>query len=118
MRHPGQLQATVLFALPDGAGDDWLRSDTVLRARQLSGVEVRIDRASYEARQFGSATSGQVLLYDRAGRLLFSGGITGSRGHEGDNLGRARVTALIRGAAPDRPVSPVFGCALERRKQP
>jgi hypothetical protein len=114
----GLFHAKVLFALPEGVADDWLRSDTVQRARQLTGVEVRIDAGGFEAQQFGSATSGQVLLYDSAGRLLFSGGITGSRGHEGDNLGRARVAALIRGAAPDRPVSPVFGCAIENRGQP
>lgn len=113
----GLLQAKVLFALPEGADESWLRSDTVQRARRLEGAEVRLDGAGFEARQFGSATSGQVLLYDGAGRLLFSGGITGSRGHEGDNLGRARVAALIRGTVPDRPGSPVFGCALEKGRQ-
>jgi hypothetical protein len=112
------LRTTVLFALPEGTDESWRRSDTVQRAQRLSGVEVRMDDDGFEAHQFGSATSGQVLLYDRAGRLLFSGGITGSRGHEGDNLGRARVAALIHGATPDRNASPVFGCALEKRRQP
>jgi len=113
----GRLQAKVLFALPEGADESWLRSDTVQRARRLEDVEVRMDDAGFEARQFGSATSGQVLLYDAAGRLLFSGGVTGSRGHEGDNLGRARVASLIRGVLPDRQGSPVFGCALEKGRQ-
>ncbi len=117
-RHRGLFHAKVLFAQPEGAGESWLRSDTLESARRLAGVEVRIDAAGFEARQFGSATSGQVLLYSSAGRLLFSGGITASRGHEGDNLGRARVAALIRGDAPDRQVSPVFGCALEKRREP
>jgi hypothetical protein len=116
-RQQGLFHAKVLFALPEGAQDHWLRSDIVRRAYELEGVEVGIDAGGFEARQFGSATSGQVLLYSSAGRLLFSGGITGSRGHEGDNLGRARVAALIRGAAADRPVSAVFGCAIQNREQ-
>ena len=30
-------------------------------------------------------TSGETMLYDASGRLVFAGGITGSRGHGGDN---------------------------------
>ena len=48
-----------------------------------------------EARRFGAETSGQTLLYDEHGALLFSGGITGARGHAGDNAGRASLVALL-----------------------
>ncbi len=48
-----------------------------------------------EAKRFGAETSGQTLLYDERGTLAFSGGITGSRGHAGDNAGRASLLALI-----------------------
>ena len=44
-----------------------------------------------EARRFGAETSGQTLLYDARGALAFSGGITGARGHAGDNAGRASL---------------------------
>ena len=44
-----------------------------------------------------SKTSGQVVVYDAKGALLFSGGITAARGHMGDNAGRDRITALLRG---------------------
>ena len=52
--------------------------------------------------RFGSATSGQTLLYDGDGALRFSGGITGSRSHAGDNAGRRSLVALLNGAQPDR----------------
>jgi hypothetical protein len=69
------------------------------------------------ARRFGVLTSGHVLLYDPGGRLLYSGGITASRGHRGENLGRSALLAAILGAARDSGRIPVFGCPLfEPRK--
>jgi hypothetical protein len=73
---------------------------------------VVIDEGGVEAARFEALTSGQVVLYDGEGRLQFSGGITGARGHLGDNLGLRRVMSLLRGAEPDRTDSPVFGCPL------
>jgi hypothetical protein len=73
---------------------------------------VRPDTDGREAALFGAKTSGQVLVYDGTGRLRFSGGITGGRSHSGDNPGRARVEALLLSGTLDRPISPVFGCAL------
>ena len=65
---------------------------------------------------FGAFTSGQVFLYGTSGELLFSGGITGSRGHEGDNAGRDAVESLLdRRNAPAH--TPVFGCSLFGEKK-
>ena len=41
-------------------------------------------------------TSGQTLLYDTKGHLVFSGGITGGRGHEGDNTGRESIEKYLQ----------------------
>jgi hypothetical protein len=70
------------------------------------------DQGGVEARRFDVEGSGHVLLYAPSGKLLFSGGITPSRGHEGDNAGRSAIVSLIlRGHAPvDH--TPVFGCSL------
>jgi hypothetical protein len=67
-----------------------------------------------EAKRFGARTSGHVVVYDRDGRLAFSGGITGSRGHQGNNGGRQAVLSSLRTArAPSHPGShAVFGCGL------
>lgn len=85
--------------------------EVIDRARALAGVDVVVDPAAAGA--FRVETSGHVLVYDAAGALRFSGGITGARGHVGDNVGRQRVLALLSGASPDADRSHVFGCALE-----
>ena len=61
--------------------------------------------------RFGAETSGQTLLYDRDGRLLFSGGTTGSRGHDGDNAGFASHPDAPRSAA-DEPQATAAGVRL------
>jgi hypothetical protein len=47
--------------------------------------------------------------------LIFSGGLTGSRGHAGDNAGRASVIALLDHGTPSRRSTSVFGCSLFSR---
>jgi hypothetical protein len=85
-------------------------------ARSIPGVNVIEDES--EARRFGAATSGQVLLYDEAGGLVFRGGITPSRGHEGASVGSEALRTFLASRPPTRvaasapPASDVFGCAL------
>ena len=79
------------------------------------------DDAGTEAARFRAAASGFVVLYDGDGRLRFAGGLTSSRGHEGDSFGRRRILAVLSGQTPDRDDAPVFGCALgiaATRRQP
>lgn len=64
-----------------------------------------------EAARFGAATSGFVVAYDADGVLQFSGGITPARGHEGPNIGRDQLAAVIAGK-PLGDTHAVFGCAL------
>jgi hypothetical protein len=51
-------------------------------------------------------------MFDREGRKIFSGGITGMRGHAGENAGRSCVLALAGGEVCGPTETPVFGCAL------
>jgi hypothetical protein len=102
----------VLFLRPPGFTDEWARTDLWHSASLLPGVEALTDEDGAEARRFGARTSGEVALYDAAGRLRFHGGITPSRGHSGDNIGRDTIVALLRQDAADRSESPIFGCHL------
>ena len=54
-----------------------------------------------------------LVLYDRDARLAFSGGMTASRGHEGDSHGRSAVTRLVLTGASHRSRAPVYGCPLQ-----
>jgi hypothetical protein len=78
----------------------------------VPGMTIWPDEKGALARCFGVLTSGHVLLYDPSGRLTFSGGITASRGHRGDNFGRSALLAAILGDPSDRDSVPVFGCPL------
>jgi hypothetical protein len=102
----------VLFLKPAGFADAWVETGLWQKAASIPGVAAARDDDGREAVRFGGATSGQVLLYDANGVLQFSGGITSSRGHAGDNAGRRSLIALLRGAPADRSDTPVFGCPL------
>ena len=69
------------------------------------------DPDGVEAARFGAQTSGFTVVYDAAGALRFAGGITGARGHEGDNVGRARLEQAIAGRIAGA-THAVFGCGL------
>lgn len=122
-RFHGRLDARVLVVQPPGVGDEWADSALRERAGTIPGVRVSIDRDGVEARRFGAVASGTVLLYDRSGRLLFHGGITAARGHEGQSFGQQRIAALLTTGSADSDRAPVFGCVLfdvetQSRRQP
>ena len=68
----------VLFLKPEGFGNGWEQTDSWRAAAAIPGVTPVRDDSGREASRFGAATSGQTLLYDADGTLLFSGGITAS----------------------------------------
>jgi hypothetical protein len=109
---PDRMTAYVLFLRPSEASAEWDRTDLWRSAASIPGVTVVLDHDGVEARRFHALTSGLTLVYDREGRLLFEGGITPSRGHEGNSFGRQRIISLLTTGNADRTDSPVFGCAL------
>jgi hypothetical protein len=117
MAHESEkVNASVFFYRAPGEPSQWARTDLWETATAIPGVGVSEDPGGSVAQSFGVFTSGQTLLYDSEGRLQFKGGITGSRGHSGDNAGRSVITALLQGdplLATRLPVTtPVFGCSL------
>lgn len=108
----GRVAAHLLFIKHEGAGAGWVESDLWAGAAAIPGVRVAADEGGREAARFGAGTSGLTLLYGADGRLLFSGGVTAARGHEGDNAGRDALAALLTGDAGGASETPVFGCQL------
>jgi hypothetical protein len=112
-----RLDCHVLLVQPAGTADDWIEGKLASAAAAIDGVVVEADPQGRMATLFGARTSGHVMLYDKAGQLLFEGGITPSRGHRGSNIGRQRLVTLSHASANDRS-SPsaqptcVFGCPL------
>jgi hypothetical protein len=111
-RYRARVTAYVLFVRPRDVSDDWGRSDSWRFAQTIPGVVTLVDRDGVEAKRLRGFTSGQTLLYDAAGHLLYNGGLTAARGHEGDNVGRRAILALLSGEAAGPLVHNVFGCLL------
>jgi hypothetical protein len=108
----GKADAYVLFLSPRSQTRQWVRSTLWRDAEAIPGVHAMEDIQGREALRFGAATSGQTLLYDASGRLLFSGGITPARGHAGDNDGSDALLELLSGGSGRHHQTPVFGCSL------
>jgi len=111
-RCQGRVGIRVVFKEPAGHPVDWAKCELANTAKTIPNAVVLTNGTQGESELFGAATSGVAMLFDRNGKLLFHGGITASRGHEGDNLGRSSLMALIEGREPGSACTPAFGCSL------
>lgn len=102
----------VVFIRPGGVAAAWEKTPIFDQATRIPGVTVIRDENGAEAKRFGVSTSGQTLLYDRDGRLVYSGGVTAARGKPGSNAGQSMLLELLAGGHPARPTTRVFGCSL------
>jgi hypothetical protein len=94
-RCEGRVEVYIPIFAPEQAGRAWGQVDWLVRIGTLPGVHLVDDPGGVEAMRFGALTSGHLVLFTPDGRLLYSGGITGARGHEGDNAGRQALQDLI-----------------------
>jgi len=107
-----KLTLRIVFVRPADTGDEWENTSLVRAANRIPQAIVSSDAHGIQAAHFGATTSGQVLLYSTGGQLLFQGGLTPSRGHEGDNAGRDAIAALISTGHSSCTQTAVFGCSL------
>lgn len=99
-----RIDVRVIFV---GAGDE----PPLISAARLPLAEIYYNRGDL-AHLFNVKTSGHVLLYNAHGQLRYSGGVTASRGHEGDSIGGAALTAWLRTGLGEITSAPVYGCPL------
>jgi hypothetical protein len=107
-----KISTVVVFTIPDGIEAGWEQGELWKTASAMTSVRVMRDDGGREAKLFGVIGSGHTLLYDKSGQLLFSGGITSSRGHEGDSIGRSAVENLVLNGHSLIHQTPVYGCSL------
>ena len=101
----------IVLLSPKGIVKDW-NEHIAAMAQRLPEAKIVIDVEGTMADTFGASTSGHAVVYDRDGKLTFSGGITEGRGHVGDNAGRRDLVAALRGGdfAHEHPI---YGCGLD-----
>jgi len=114
-RFPDTLRAEVLFVTPKHAGSEWSENEHWLAATAIPGVHAIHDIDGKTASAFHVQTSGYTLLYDRSGKLLFSGGITSARGHSGDNAGSQAIIDIVSGGTPSTQTTHAFGCHVFKK---
>jgi len=113
MTHCGEhVDASVLFFTSPKFETGWEKTDLWHSAAAIPGVTVACDPEGLEAKKFRSTTSGYVVLYDAKGQLMFQGGITGSRGHAGENVGRSLIEAILMNKTTGTKKAFVYGCPL------
>ena len=110
-RLQGRLDVFIQFRKPGISLRDAQASDLWKTAAAIPGVSVLLDPDGGEVREFGAEVSGQTVLYSPNGKLIFTGGITASRGHIGDSPGLTAVLLGVNGAE-GLVKALVFGCSL------
>ena len=109
--NPGLAEFRVFFYQPSGQPREWAAMG--LWHTAMENPDVKVSAISVEQlKEFDAVTSGQALLYDAKGDLVFSGGITPGRGHEGDNAGRESIDSYLKTGKTTVSETLVFGCSL------
>jgi hypothetical protein len=115
VRCANRLAARIVFTHAQGDPEALRQSETWQVAAHIPSAEVSVDHDGHAVRRFGFRKSGHALLYDRQGRLLFSGGITPSPAPDTntDNPGAAAIELFVLAGGSPTTHAPVPGCALD-----
>lgn len=108
-----QPAVLVLAAHPADVPKQWCETDILRGAARLPRARVILDPQGKLTNRFGVVSSGTVMLFEPGGEPLFAGGVTVSRGHEGDSVAGQALVRALKGQEPlERHSHPVFGCRL------
>jgi hypothetical protein len=115
-RNSTPVDVHILFFKP--LGSDWAPTDLWRQAIAIPGVQAIWDEDGIEAARLGALTSGHTLLFNPDGKLLFSGGVTSSRGHAGPSDGNRSLASWLTPGETGAIEAPVFGCPLTNLHSP
>ncbi len=107
-----KFKTHLVFILPEGTEQDWIHTKLWKKSQNLANTELIIDKSLQEAKVFASTSSGQVYLFNKERELIFLGGITSARGHQGDSIGNSAIKAYFRSGNMSVEKAPSFGCSL------
>lgn len=110
-RLEGQFLTYIVFYVPENVDLSWEEKGLWDRASALADTVVIADRGGALSKLAGAEISGTVGLYSPDGRVQYFGGITPSRGHEGDNVGTIAVVDYFNGGTIQQ-YGTVYGCQI------
>jgi hypothetical protein len=111
----GAAKIHVVLVRPEGTDAGYEDGVVADLAAAIPAVDLVVDIDGIEAKRFGAVVSGSTMVYGRDSKLLFRGGLTTARGHEGRGPAHDRIIELVAlggGRAAERVDAPTFGCAL------
>jgi hypothetical protein len=108
LKAPAPLKGYIVFLRPEGLPSSWAHTPLWEKARTIPGMIPVEDPEGREAGFFGATTSGHAFLYDAQGTLQFSGGLTSSRGAQGDSAGKDSLSSFIAQKSCGFSRTPIF----------
>lgn len=105
------LTAEVVFMKTPKLEALFSENPLVKKASRVPRTTISFDPGGEEAKLFGAETSGMSYLYGEGGNLLFAGGLTMARGHEGRSTGIDAVEDHLSNKIGRR-IAAVFGCDI------
>lgn len=109
---PGAFATRVVFYEPLDADPSWRRTALWARAERLVDAKAIPDPGGVMTSDAGAVVSGCTALFDLDGEPVFWGGVTPSRGHEGESVGLSALRSLLRGEGSAVRGASVFGCEI------
>lgn len=107
-----EIKGTKIILVFSHLKPEWKDSDLWRDAENLRGVHLYPDASGVETKKFGVATSGHTVLFNQDKELIFTGGITSSRGHIGENEGLIFLKKWHKTKTTPGFFSRVFGCGI------
>lgn len=108
-----KCDATIVFWQPASSSKSdtsgWTTTPVIEKAKGIESLQIVMDPDGVESSLFGANTSGHCIAFSASGELLYSGGITSSRGHTGNNIGLESLIQAIQTGHAQKSL-PVFGC--------
>jgi hypothetical protein len=111
-RLPANVAVAVVFVTVGLPPAEVSASPLMAMARSLPHVTVKQDDAGHLACSYGATVSGETFFVDSRGRVLYHGGLTPARGHQGDATGQTLLEQVARGKREGPCAAPIFGCSL------
>jgi hypothetical protein len=104
------------IALADSTDSSWKESTNYREFSKIKGSRIIDDYGGSISVRLGAETSGVLGHYNSNGQLLFWGGVTASRGHEGRAKAYEIITSYFKNRSADEYIDfstgEVFGCGL------
>ena len=110
MADQSELSAQIIFMKSAKLEKLFSENSLVNQAKLIPRSKIFYDQDGAEALRFGAETSGLTHLYKKS-ELLFAGGLTMARGHEGESVGKNAILSHLKHQEAEKK-SLVFGCDI------